>query len=134
MEPSWPLSLEIPVAWGDMDALGHVNNVVYLRWFESARIACFAEAEIIDMAERGPILARQEINYLTPVVFPDSIEVGIRVARLGTTSFDLAFEMRRQSDGAAVASGLGVHVWYDFRSQQKMDLDAQVREKLSWMR
>ena len=70
---SYPVHLEIPVAWGDMDAFGHVNNTVYFRWFESGRMALFERIGIgSERPERvGPILASTSCEFLAPVVLID---------------------------------------------------------------
>ena len=81
---TWPVSLDVPVAWGDMDAFAHVNNTVYLRWFESARIAYFRAVGVLDRRESdgvGPILARATIDFRKPVTYPDRIVVSARVPR-----------------------------------------------------
>jgi acyl-CoA thioester hydrolase len=77
----YKISVEIPVQWRDMDASQHVNNVVYLKWIESARIHFFREligGSLVDEESIGPILAWQECKYICPVTFPDTIVVGIR--------------------------------------------------------
>jgi acyl-CoA thioester hydrolase len=77
---AFPVSLTIPVAWGDMDAFGHVNNTVYLRWLESARIDYFKKVGLLDRMARdrvGPILARTEIDYRRPVTWPDTVHVEV---------------------------------------------------------
>ena len=77
----FPVVLEIPVAWGDMDAMGHVNNTVFLRWFESARIEYF---DRIGWEARaggsgpGPILAKTSCVFMLPIAHPDTVWVGAR--------------------------------------------------------
>src|SRR3954462_9780666 len=86
----WPVTIELPVQWGDMDSFGHVNNVVYLRWFESARIAYFERVQMMaEMPRLGPILARQSIDYRIPLTYPDRVRVSCGVASIGNTSFVL---------------------------------------------
>ena len=82
---SWPVSVEFPVHWGDMDSFGHVNNAVYLTWFESARIAYFREIrqEIATPDGVGPILAHMEIDYHLPVEYPDTVRCEATVTSLG---------------------------------------------------
>ena len=86
----WPVSVSIPVLWGHMDAFNHVNNVMYLRWFESARIAFFEAADVIGEMERtgvGPILGRATCDYRIPLTYPDQLTVQTTVTSLGTSSF-----------------------------------------------
>ncbi len=75
----FPVILEIPVLWGDMDPLGHVNNTRFFRWFESARVA-YLDRAIIEMGclppAVGPILAAIDCNYRRQVIYPDTIDVG----------------------------------------------------------
>ncbi len=79
----WPVTIELPVQWGDMDSFGHVNNVKYLRWFESARIAYFERAGVmVEMPGVGPILARQEIDYRSGKKVPLSDELRRRIEAL----------------------------------------------------
>ena len=66
MNDTWPSRVEIPVAWGDMDAFGHVNNVVYFRWFETGRIHFFGLVGILEAISslgQGPILAEPQCRF-----------------------------------------------------------------------
>ena len=95
--------------WGDQDAFNHVNNVVYYRWFESARIAYFRRMGLmgIDSANRiGPILASSTCEYRKPITFPDTIRVGIRVTRIGRTS--IGFEHRIVSEELKTLAAEGI--------------------------
>ena len=77
--------ISIPVQWGDMDAYQHVNNLVYLRWIESARVKFFEDhltnGEISD-ADVGPILASQYCKYIFAVTYPDTVHIGYRVKEI----------------------------------------------------
>ncbi len=124
---SYPVQLEIPVAWGDMDAFGHVNNTVYLRWFESARIAFFERIHIgASRPEKvGPILASTTCDYLTPVAYPATVVVGARLQRVGNTSF--VIEHLATKDGAAVARGSAVVVLIDYETGEKVRVPDEIR-------
>jgi acyl-CoA thioester hydrolase len=83
------VKITLPVQWGDMDAANHVNNAVYIRWVESARLAYFVEMGMDTTfrgADAGPILAWQDCKYIFPVTFPDTVTIsdGMRYF-LGTT-------------------------------------------------
>jgi len=70
----YPVVIEVPVAWGEMDAFGHVNNIVYFRYFESARLAYFYKLDLIDMMTKtgiGPILASTSCRFKIPLTYPD---------------------------------------------------------------
>lgn len=124
---SYPVQLEIPVAWGDMDAFGHVNNTVYLRWFESARIAFFERISIrASRPEKvGPILASTTCDYLTPVEYPATVVVGARLQRVGNTSF--VIEHLATKDGAPVARGSAVVVLIDYETGEKVRVPDEMR-------
>jgi acyl-CoA thioester hydrolase len=125
----FPVTIELPVQWGEMDAFGHVNNVTYLRWFESARIAYFREAKLMyDMPRTGPIMARQTINYRMPLLYPDTVVVSAAVTSMGTTSFQLAMELRSKAHDLAIAAdGDAVIVMFDYQQQKKTAISPELR-------
>jgi acyl-CoA thioester hydrolase len=113
----YPVTIEVPVQWGDQDAFAHVNNVTYFRWFESARIAYFLRVNLMNPLEGsqiGPILAASSCDYRRAIVFPDTVRVGIRASRIGRTS--IAFEHRIVSlnQRALAAEGTSTTVVYDY--------------------
>lgn len=80
---AYPAVVDIPVAWGEMDAYGHVNNAVYFRWFESARMAYFDPLgvhEIKQLSGIGPILASTSCRFRIPLTYPDQVSIGATVA------------------------------------------------------
>ncbi len=128
------MTLEIPVAWGEMDAFAHVNNVVFLRWCESARIAYFDRTGITERmtAERvGPILARLSLDYRRPVTYPDTIRASAWVPKLGNTSFVMCYRIFSVSQAAIVAEGESVIVMLDYRNGEKVPLDDALRQKIA---
>lgn len=129
----WPVSIELPVAWGEMDAFQHVNNVAYLRWFESARIAYFEAAGMMARMKEthlGPILARASVDYRRPVTYPDRVTVGCTVASLGTSSFVMKYRVHSHAQAAQVADGDSVVVMVDYRTGKKAALDEPLRAAL----
>ena len=132
MTPFKPaLTVHIPVAWGEMDAFQHVNNTVYLRWFETARIAWLAEVAFTATGGAGPILARTEIDYRLPVVWPDTVEVAIGVAAVGRSSVTLAYRITSAShDGGVVAEGRTVVVLFDYATKKSVPLDDALRARI----
>jgi acyl-CoA thioester hydrolase len=114
-----------------MDALGHVNNVAYLRWYESARIAYFERTGLAGLMQGrrlGPILARQVIDYRLPLTYPDMVTVKATVTTIGTTSFVLAFRITsKRHDGAIAAEGDGVVVMFDYERSAKVPLSEEMR-------
>lgn len=78
------IQLELPVQWGDMDAAQHVNNTIYLRWIESARIAMFQKMQEGDFEFKKivPILAWQDCKYIFPVTYPDTVVIELDIIEL----------------------------------------------------
>src|SRR5678815_2496598 len=82
----------LPVQWGDQDAFGHVNNTVYFRWFESARIAYGTRIELSESGDGrkiAPILAAINCNYRRQLKYPDTVHVGARIIRIGRSSLTM---------------------------------------------
>ena len=127
----YPVELEIPVAWGDLDAFGHVNNTVYFRWFESARMAFFERIGIgPNRPEKvGPIMATTSCDYLVPVEYPATVIVGARVQRIGNTSF--VMENEATLEGTPVARGTTVIVLIDYRSGEKVPVPDDMRAAIA---
>ena len=127
------IEIQLPVRWGDMDALGHVNNAKYLTYFESARIAYFDQIGAFARYSSegiGPILATTRCDYLSPVVYPATLLVGARVVKVGTTSFEMEYLIRDANDGRPCAFGTSVQVLFDYRNQVKTPIPAEVREAI----
>jgi acyl-CoA thioester hydrolase len=101
---SYPVKLEHHVAWGEMDAFGHVNNANYLRWFESARIAYFEKVAISvggkDTSPWVPILGRATIDFRKAVSYPDTVTLEATITKFGNTSFTMGYR--------AVSAALGL--------------------------
>lgn len=128
------VSMRIPVAWGDMDAFGHVNNTIYLRWFESVRILWWeriAHSAGIQESGLGPILARTTIDYRRPVKYPDTVEVTVTTLRVGGKSVVLGYRVVSAAhDGAVVAEGETVIVLYDYRKNEPVAIGAELRQHM----
>jgi len=130
----WTTEVTIDVAWGEMDALGHVNNIRYIAWAETARIALFQKLGMSTRAGDpiGPILARIECDYLEQVEYPTRVTVGIKAERIGNTSITLVHEIWRTDEpGRAVARGRAVVVLLDYATQQKVRVPDRFRAALS---
>jgi acyl-CoA thioester hydrolase len=128
------VSVSIPVAWGEMDAFQHVNNVVYARWLETARIAYFERVGLLRRMRDegvGPILARTVVDYRRPVTFPDTVRVDAWVSRVGTSSFTMSFRVWSEAQGAEVATGEQVIVQLDYRSGRATPLDDALRAAIA---
>ena len=132
-DAQFPVRVEIPVAWGEMDAFQHVNNVAYLRWFETARIKFFEHSRTMERMKEGlgPILARTEIDYRLPLTYPDVVTVEIGASRIGGSSFDLRYRLTSAAKkGAVGAEGLTVIVMYDYGKAAKTEIWPSLRAAL----
>lgn len=131
----FPVTVPITLHWGDMDALGHVNNARYFTWFESARMALFERVGLAATGnpEIGPILAHTRCDFLAPVTYPAEITAGTRVSRLGNTSFGMDYAVWHQGDGPGkpVARGEGVIVLVNYESGEKVPIPDDLRQRLA---
>ncbi|MDZ4797742.1 MAG: thioesterase family protein [Bryobacteraceae bacterium] len=127
------VSNTLPVQWGDQDSFGHVNNVVFFRWFESGRLALLERVGIQLGGTRphiGPILAFASANYRRQLTYPDTVEVRTWVGRMGRTSVTVEQEIRSLGTGEVVADGSSVVVLYDFDKNVAVELPGELRAAL----
>lgn len=121
----YPVITEIPVAWGEMDALNHVNNVVYFRYLETARIDYFREVALMEEIQHtgiGPVLGETSCRYKLPVTYPDTLYVGSRVSELKEDRFTMEYEIVSKKLGAVTTSGTAKVVMFNFKTNQKANL------------
>lgn len=126
---SWLKPLD--VRWGDMDALGHINNAKYFVYAESARIAFFDEIFKDDeafMNGQGPILAATSCTFHEQVHYPAALEVGIACASMGNRSLELACPVFLQGQDEAAADVRATIVWFDYSQQQAIAVPQRLRD------
>jgi acyl-CoA thioester hydrolase len=126
-------AIELPVQWGDQDAFGHVNNVVYFRWMESARIAYFRSAGFGDMMSNqgaGPILASIKCDFRRQLTYPDTLIVSASIASIGRTSMKMAHLVYSTAQQAVAAEGDSVIVMFDYQTQRPMPVPDAIRAKI----
>lgn len=121
--------MRFPVRWGDMDAMGHVNNTVYFRYLESARIDWMVAVGCNpDPAGQGPIIVNAFCNFYQQLQHPDEILLKLYVSDPGRTTFETWGTMERLVEpGVICAAGGATAIWVDFPRQKAMDLP-------DWMR
>ncbi|MFK7755725.1 MAG: acyl-CoA thioesterase [Flavobacteriales bacterium] len=114
------LRITVPVRYRDIDSMGHVNNAVYLSYFEQARIGYFMEAigGEWNWTEHGTIVARHEIDYLRPILLNDTVFIDTYIESAGESSFIMCYEVYNQKNKMCT-KGKTVLVCYDFRAQKK---------------
>ncbi len=121
----------IEVRWGDADAMGHINNVQYLRYLESGRVAyCETVMDLFLHAGMGAgwILADMQCSYLQQVNYPAKLEVGTRISQIGNKSVTILADIFRQGEPESVLSSKGVMVWFDYQQQTTESIPARVRQ------
>ena len=129
----FPVIIEQPVAWGEQDPFGHVNNVVYFRWMESARIDYFRQANLGTTDNKtgyGPILASIKCDFRRQLNFPDTIRIGARVARIGRTSLTMTHRVESQSQKAIVAEAESTLVVFDYASGKPHPVPEALRKAI----
>lgn len=119
------------VHFRDLDALGHVNNVVYAGWLESARIHYYLELMGIELGELGLILAELTISYKAPAFFGERLAVGVRVSSIGTKSFVMDYLIVRAGDEAVIATAKTVLVCYDYRQGMTVPVSEEFRRRVA---
>jgi acyl-CoA thioester hydrolase len=122
----------IRVRWGDMDALGHVNNTEYFRYMEQTRISWF-DALGIPVVEKncGPVIVRATCDFIMPITYPATVAVATRLEKVGRSSFVVTHELRSDTDPAVLfATGEVVVVWVDHAQGRSIPLPARVRQAL----
>jgi acyl-CoA thioester hydrolase len=133
-EAGYRCVIYLPVQWGDQDAMGHVNNTIPLRWFESARIAYLEQSQAAQRLREhnlGPILASLRCDYRRQVRYPDTVAVGAKVVSLGNASFQMQHAAWSLSQQALVTEGTSVLVVFDYNNHRPQRMPDAVRQVLA---
>lgn len=117
------------VAWGDMDAYRHVNNVEYYRYCENARIAYF-DLLALQRSEILTVVASSSCRYLKPVVYPDTLHIGVRIEEIRTSAFRMAYKLYSEQQQDIVADAETVMVCVQADTLQKIDIPSQLKDKM----
>ena len=130
----YPVVVTFPVAWGDMDAFQHVNNTVSLRYFESGRIAYFEKIDYMGLTKTnglGPILASTQCRFRIPLTYPDTVDIGTRVADVGEDRFLMQYVVVSRRHGKIAAEGDGMIVSFNYRENKKARLPEEIRQRIA---
>jgi len=122
------MEVKLEVRYADLDTLGHVNNAIYLTYFEQARVHLLDEYYKKTKGNFDFVIAHAEVDYLHPI-FLEEITVRVWVSRIGNTSFTLSYEIYNQK-GTLCAKGHTVQVVFDARSGSKKPIPDDFREYL----
>ena len=129
----FPVYIQREVNWGDMDMLAHVNNVIYFRYFESARMEYLEEIikrSNIEMHQFGTILANTSCDYLQPVQYPDKLHIGSKAIKVGNSSMQIDYGIFSEKLGLA-AKGTSVLVAFDYKLNKPMAIPNTVRKAVN---
>jgi len=126
-------TMTIPIRWGDMDAMGHVNNTIYFRYMETARLQWMGDWGMpANPQGTGPIIVNAFCNFVRQLEYPGEVVVRSYVGALGQRSFDMYHEMLRTDGGDTVyANGGATVVWVDFPAQRSLALPDALRQRLT---
>lgn len=125
----YPIIYEQQVAWGDMDAFVHVNNVIYYRYIESARIY-YMEALNLAVKEINTVVASNQCKYIAPVFYPDRIKIGVRVEEIRNSAFRMSYLLYSEKQEKVVAIADAVIVCVDKHSMLKVAIPELIRQKI----
>lgn len=129
---AYKLFRSIGTRWMDNDAYGHVNNVVYYSWFDTAVNAYLIEQGVLDI-EHGQtigLVVETQCNYFSPLAFPQTVEAGIRVARLGSSSVRYEVGLFGEGEPLTAAKGHFIHVYVDKQSRRPTALPLDLKSVL----
>ena len=124
--------MKLDIRWSDMDEMRHVNNAVYLTYFEQARVYYFNESCQWNWKEIGAILANAHVDYLRPVVFPNDTYVYVRTTRLGTKSFEVHYIITSFVNGVEelTTTGYSTMVMFDYYTNKSVPMPDHLRQKI----
>jgi acyl-CoA thioester hydrolase len=118
-----------------MDAMGHVNNIMYFQYLESARIAYFEtrgwKSDDTETSRQGPVVVAQTFNYRRQLHYPAEIDVGIACPEIRNRSFVLTYGIFRTGEDELIGDGSSVMVWLDYAAGKAVEIPADVRKHLT---
>ena len=123
---------DITIRFSDIDAVGHVNNAVYLTYFELARIGYWRDVTHWNLKDNGIVVGRSEINYLKPVTIDDKLICYVRVIRIGNSSFDVEYILVKKVHGKEeiCTKGLTSCVTYDYNLNKSTPIPSYQKNKM----
>ncbi|MBB1382324.1 acyl-CoA thioesterase [Shewanella sp. SR41-2] len=127
------ISTDIQVAWGEMDALQHVNNSVYFKYFETARLDFFNQINLLDDLKTtgvGPVLSETNSRFKRPVTFPDSIVVGVKISDINEDRFVMHYTVFSKAQQAVTTIGWAKVVMFNFKTGKKAKLTPELLSAL----
>jgi len=129
----YPVTFTMPIQWGDQDAFGHVNNIIHIRWFESARVLYLEDSGLRLMltdSKTGPILASITCNYRRQLKYPDTVHIGARVSRIGRSSMTMDHAVYSQELDTIAADGSSIVVVFDYEQNRPVRVPDNIRSAI----
>ena len=130
----FPVVVAFPIQWGDQDALAHVNNVIYFRWWETGRVtyaktvgmfggddADFARPRV------GSVLAGMQCNFRKQLTWPDSVLVGSRIKRVGNSSLQIQHPLFSEKGDGLISAAVSTMVAFDFDQQKTIPVSDEIK-------
>lgn len=126
-------TMVIPIRWGDMDAMGHVNNTLYFRYMEIARLQWMFDSGVpANPQGEGPVIVNAFCNFIKQFEYPGEVLIHTYAGAVGRTSFDTYHVMSRADDPDTVyANGGATVVWVDFPNQKSAPMPDRLRAQIS---
>lgn len=129
----YPVVVDDIVRWGDMDAFGHVNNTVYFRYFEQARIGYFDKIAVMPYMKEhaiGPILAETRCRFKAPLTSPDTLKIGACISVLAEHKMTMKYAVWSERLQRVVAEGDGLIVFVDYHEHKKVAVPQVILDKI----
>ncbi len=130
----YPVVVELPVLWGEMDSYRHVNNVVYFRYFENARLEYFRRLDWFEFEKEtgiGPILAATQARFRKPLTYPDTISVAAGIPHLDLDRFTMKYLLVSHRLEEIAAEGEGTIVTFNYAEKQKVPIPEELRRRIT---
>jgi acyl-CoA thioester hydrolase len=126
----WPVT----VRWGDMDAMGHVNNIMYFQYLESARVGYLEslgwDSRDASPSRQGPVVVAQAFNHRRQLYYPAEVEVGVRVGEIRRRSFRLEHAVYRRGTEEIIGDGSTALAWLDYAVGSAVEIPPAIRAQL----
>jgi acyl-CoA thioester hydrolase len=130
----FPVIVELPVAWGEMDSYQHVNNVVYFRYFENARLEYIRRLDWFEYEKQtgvGPILQATAARFRKPLTYPDTVLVTARATTIESDRFTLEHRVLSKTLGVVAAEGTGTIVTFHYADGKKVAIPDELRRRIA---
>jgi acyl-CoA thioester hydrolase len=129
IEKRWVYSAQVVTRWSDMDAFSHVNNSVYLTYFEEARVQWWHSLKFqMRNLKTGPIIAAAQCNFLRPILNPGLLRVELYLTPGRRTSYTIHYEIKDTAATILYAEGSTVVVWLDYETGKPIELPEEIKK------